>query len=126
MPFRSLSQEHFMFAKHPQVAQKFANATSPQMQAHLPKKVGPGPSASPWLHMQPGAAGGAPQMPQMYGGGEYGMANGGVVAPMGAPNMQPEVGPPMGPNPMPPMVHPMGPNPMPQVAPMLHHKMKGK
>lgn len=37
MPFQSLAQERYLYAKHPAVAQEFASATSPQIQAKLPE-----------------------------------------------------------------------------------------
>lgn len=52
MPFKSLAQEHFLFAKHPEIAAKWANKTSNMKK--LPEKVSqvstPKPEkVSPWV-----------------------------------------------------------------------------
>lgn len=54
MPFKSVAQERFLYAKHPEVAKKFqADAGQPQ---NLPMHVMDAPTAqpatsSPWMHM---------------------------------------------------------------------------
>ncbi len=68
MPFRSLAQERFLFAKHPEVAVKFMQDSTGKAQ-HLPEKVEPKVETesaavkkfskqkgmSPWMHMSAGA-----------------------------------------------------------------------
>jgi hypothetical protein len=51
MPFKSMAQEHFMFAKHPKIAQEFA-AHTPDMKG-LPAKLQNSTEKpeSPWLHL---------------------------------------------------------------------------
>lgn len=56
MPFKSLAQEHWMFAKHPEMASKWASHTPNQ--AALPEKISTikapkAPTApSPWTKMK--------------------------------------------------------------------------
>lgn len=38
MPFQSKAQQAFLFAKHPEVAKKFAKETTKEMYADLPEK----------------------------------------------------------------------------------------
>lgn len=38
MPFKSKAQQAFLFAKHPEVAKKFAKETTKKMYAEMPKK----------------------------------------------------------------------------------------
>lgn len=41
MPFKSIAQQHYLFAKKPKIAQEFANNTPQSLYPKLPKKVTP-------------------------------------------------------------------------------------